>query len=225
MGVLYGPDACTVGADTPLATYDSDWEDFHTPGTPDLNVEAESGDTLIDELGDQRLAGLQPGGDEPVGRRDAAAQRAVVDRAGDRIGQLVGVQHGAIESVIRNFLAAHHPDGRRGIRGLASTANLWREVSSLSLLQLVAYVETKFEIAVRPIDFAPQNFGTVAAIVKLVETRQRSSAGTSRSQAPANTPPHSRSPWPTRSSPKTRRSKPICGYQVARSKNPPVKVW
>ena len=27
-----------------------------------VEVEAESGDTLIDELGDQRLAGLQPGG-------------------------------------------------------------------------------------------------------------------------------------------------------------------
>jgi len=76
------------------------------------------------------------------------------------------------ETTIRGFLARHHPQGRQGIATVAATANLWREVDSLSLLQLVAFVEAKFAFVVKPIDFAPRNFGTIANIVKLVDARR-----------------------------------------------------
>jgi len=103
----------------------------------------------------------------------------------------------AIETVIRQFLTANRPErreereGREGREGrkareghqgpedrgrprqLAANRNLWREVSSLTLLQLVAFVEQKFAIKVRPIDFAPQNFATVSAIARFVAARRR----------------------------------------------------
>ena len=40
------------------------------------------------------------------------------------------------------------------------------------MLQLVSYVEQKFSIKVRPIDFAPQHFSTIAAIARFVVARR-----------------------------------------------------
>jgi len=82
----------------------------------------------------------------------------------------------AIEAAIRTFLAAYRPEGpegRGGDRKLAASGNLWREVSSLTMLQLVAFVENKFAITVRPIDFAPQNFSSISAIARLVAARRQ----------------------------------------------------
>jgi len=73
----------------------------------------------------------------------------------------------SIEATIRRFLGAYRPAGR-GRQRLAATANLWTEVSSLTMLQLVAFIEQKFAIKVRPIDFAPQNFSSIAAIARFV---------------------------------------------------------
>lgn len=78
----------------------------------------------------------------------------------------------SIATVIRTFLAAYHPEPRNAGRRLSASRNLWREVDSLTLLQLVAFVEQKFAFKVRPIDFAPQNFSTVAAIAHFVATRR-----------------------------------------------------
>ena len=74
--------------------------------------------------------------------------------------------------------ASLHQHGVAGDEGdvslgrLARSRNLWREVSSLTLLQLVAFVEGKFAIKVRPIDFAPQNFESVSAIARFVAARR-----------------------------------------------------
>ena len=76
-----------------------------------------------------------------------------------------------IEEVIRAFLSAYRADGRGNSGRLAESRNLWREVSSLTLLQLVAFVEQRFALKVRPIDFAPQNFATVSAIARFVAAR------------------------------------------------------
>jgi acyl carrier protein len=78
----------------------------------------------------------------------------------------------SIEGTIRQFLAAYMPEGRRRARRMAATASLWNEVNSLTMLQLVSFIETKFAIQVRPIDFAPQNFSSVAAIARFVATRR-----------------------------------------------------
>ena len=76
-----------------------------------------------------------------------------------------------MEETVRAFLAGHHPRGRRGIDAIAPTDNLWRAVDSLNLLLLVEYIEEKFAIRVAPIDFAPQNFSTIASIVTFVTAR------------------------------------------------------
>jgi acyl carrier protein len=78
-----------------------------------------------------------------------------------------------VEAAIKSFLAAYHPNGARGAGRIASAQNLWQEINSLTLLELVTYVEQKFAITVRPIDFAPQNFSSIDAIARFV-LRQRS---------------------------------------------------
>lgn len=72
---------------------------------------------------------------------------------------------------MRRFLAEFHPQGMRGIKAIPATANLWREVSSLTLLQLVAFLEERFAFKVRPIDFAPQNFSTLQTIAKYIASQ------------------------------------------------------
>ena len=73
-----------------------------------------------------------------------------------------------VEAAIKSFLAAYHPNGARGAARIATVQNLWLEINSLTLLELVVYVEQKFAITVRPIDFAPQNFSSIDAIARLV---------------------------------------------------------
>jgi acyl carrier protein len=77
-----------------------------------------------------------------------------------------------IEAAIKSFLAAYHRNGARGAARIATVRNLWQEINSLTLLELVAYVEQKFAITVRPIDFAPQNFSTIEAIAQFVLRRR-----------------------------------------------------
>lgn len=77
-----------------------------------------------------------------------------------------------IEAAIKSFLAGYHPNGARGAARIGNVQNLWREINSLTLLELVTYVEQKFAITVRPIDFAPQNFSSIDAIARFVLRRR-----------------------------------------------------
>lgn len=77
-----------------------------------------------------------------------------------------------VEAAIKAFLAAYHPNGARGAARIATVQNLWQEINSLTLLELVAHVEQKFAITVRPIDFAPQNFSSIDAIARFVLRRR-----------------------------------------------------
>lgn len=78
----------------------------------------------------------------------------------------------SIEKVLRQFLARYHAEGRGGLARLRANHNLWRAVSSLTLLELVAFVEERFAITVRPIDFAPQNFSSLSTIARFVAARR-----------------------------------------------------
>jgi len=73
-----------------------------------------------------------------------------------------------IETEVRHYLAGYRDDRRTGLGRLAASRNLWREVSSLTLLELVSFLEQHFAITVRPIDFAPQNFASITAIAQFV---------------------------------------------------------
>lgn len=76
-----------------------------------------------------------------------------------------------IETAVRHYLAGYRSDGRGSLGRVARSDNLWREVSSLTLLQLVAFIEQRFAIVVRPIDFSPQNFASISAIARFVAAR------------------------------------------------------
>jgi hypothetical protein len=78
----------------------------------------------------------------------------------------------AIEAAIRRYLSGYRTDGRGSLGRLAPSRSLWREVSSLTLLELVSFLEQHFGITVRPIDFAPQNFESISAIAQFVAAHQ-----------------------------------------------------
>jgi acyl carrier protein len=45
---------------------------------------------------------------------------------------------------------------------------LWDKIDSLSLLDLVEYLEHRFDFRVPPIDFIPENFGSIKRIAAFV---------------------------------------------------------
>jgi hypothetical protein len=80
----------------------------------------------------------------------------------------------AIEAAVRRYLSGYRSDPRGSLGRLAASRNLWREVSSLTLLELVSFLEQHFAITVRPIDFAPQNFASISAIARFVAAHRPS---------------------------------------------------
>jgi hypothetical protein len=80
----------------------------------------------------------------------------------------------AIEAAVRRYLSGYRSDQRGSLGRLAVSRNLWREVSSLTLLELVSFLEQHFAITVRPIDFAPQNFESISAIAQFVAAHRPS---------------------------------------------------
>jgi hypothetical protein len=80
----------------------------------------------------------------------------------------------AIEIAIRGFLVAHHPDARRVILRMGRDKNVWEVVSSMTVLDLVRYLEAEFRFTVRPIDFVPHNFATIGRMARFVAARGQS---------------------------------------------------
>ncbi len=72
---------------------------------------------------------------------------------------------------IRAFLVERHPAARRDIESLRPEAPLWRVISSMTLLELVDFVEAGFRIEVRPLDFVPENFSTLECITRFIIDR------------------------------------------------------
>jgi acyl carrier protein len=110
-----------------------------------------------------------------VGVRPSSRSRATAPDAGTADPAPIGEARSgleAVESAIRTYLEAHARQPRGAAHPLPADRNLWRDVDSLTMLQLVAFVEHKFSIKVRPIDFAPQNFSTISAIARLVVARR-----------------------------------------------------
>ena len=114
------------------------------PGGPDVPAEPEL-----------------PGGPEVPGGHDATVKHG--GEAGSlALGTPIELPAGrespvaspvaSIEAVIRTFLAGYPAEGgRRNLGRLAASRNLWREVSSLTLLQLVAFARTAAIAALKPV--------------------------------------------------------------------------
>jgi hypothetical protein len=77
-----------------------------------------------------------------------------------------------IELLIRRFLAEHHPGARRDIFRMAVDDDVWQVVGSMTLMDLVSYLEAEFAFRVRPVDFVPANFSTLARMTKFVASRR-----------------------------------------------------
>ena len=77
-----------------------------------------------------------------------------------------------VEAEVRAFLRESIPRSQPVIADLDVNAPLWEAVDSLSVLELVEYIEKRFELRVPPLDFVPENFATIGRIVRYV-ARQR----------------------------------------------------
>jgi hypothetical protein len=78
----------------------------------------------------------------------------------------------AIEVSIRRFLMRNHPGATTAIARMRRDQVVWDVVDSLTLLDLVSYLEQEFEIEVRPVDFVPRNFATIARMSRFVTARR-----------------------------------------------------
>lgn len=82
-----------------------------------------------------------------------------------------GSRRDRIEDRVRSFLVERHPASRGEIEVLGPDDPLWSVVSSMTLLELVDFIETAFRIEVRPLDYVPENFGTLACITRFIVER------------------------------------------------------
>jgi acyl carrier protein len=73
-----------------------------------------------------------------------------------------------IASHVRSFLQQTAPAVADEIAKLPADAQLWEVVDSLSLLDLVEYMEQTFSFKLDPLELIPDNFETIELIVGLV---------------------------------------------------------
>ena len=73
-----------------------------------------------------------------------------------------------IEEEIRACLAELWPARAEVIARMPADTPLWDKIDSLSLLDLVEYLEHRFGFLVSPVDFIPENFGSIKRIAAFV---------------------------------------------------------
>jgi len=78
------------------------------------------------------------------------------------------MRSGTIEEEIRACLAELWPARADVIARMPADTPLWDEIDSLSLLDLVEYLEHRFGFRVPPIDFTPESFGSLEHIAAFV---------------------------------------------------------
>jgi len=69
---------------------------------------------------------------------------------------------------VRSFLADRYPGSRGELARLGSDDPLWGVVSSMVLLELVDFLEAAYRIEVKPLDYIPENFATLASVARYV---------------------------------------------------------
>ncbi len=82
-----------------------------------------------------------------------------------------------LEEEIRACLAELWPARAALIARMPADTPLWDYIDSLSLLDLVEYLEHRFAIRVPPVDFIPENFGSLARIAAFVSRQVEAGRG------------------------------------------------
>ena len=94
-------------------------------------------------------------------------------KRGQRTSAPASLSKADITRQVRDFLAARYPALREAIAQLGDDQRIWDVVDSLSLLDLVEYVEHAFSIRIAPIDFIPENFETLHRLADFVARCRR----------------------------------------------------
>jgi acyl carrier protein len=76
-----------------------------------------------------------------------------------------------IEAQVRAFLRESVPRLAEVIGRMDGRTRIFDVVDSLSLLELVTYIEKAFHITVKPLEFIPENFETLDRLVAFVDER------------------------------------------------------
>jgi len=84
------------------------------------------------------------------------------------VGTTAAATEEQIESHVRAFLQQSAPLVAQAIAEMPRTARLWDVVDSLSLLDLVAYLEQTFQFTLDALELIPDNFETIESITSLV---------------------------------------------------------
>jgi acyl carrier protein len=77
------------------------------------------------------------------------------------------------EHTVRELLKARSPALADAITSLGVEEQIWTVIDSLSLLDLVVSLEEHFKIAIQPVEVVPENFRTIAQIVRFLGKRTR----------------------------------------------------
>jgi acyl carrier protein len=86
----------------------------------------------------------------------------------------VPVPRDDIDSEVRAFLKRNAPGNEAQVEALAGDAIIWGVIDSLLVLDLVLYLEKRFDLVVLPDHLTPENFSTVDAIVAYLLSRLES---------------------------------------------------
>jgi acyl carrier protein len=78
----------------------------------------------------------------------------------------------SIETQIKNFLVEHFPSARKKELGIREALLENGIVDSLGILDLVAFIEGTFAIAVADEDLIPDNFNSIEKISLFVESKR-----------------------------------------------------
>jgi acyl carrier protein len=79
-----------------------------------------------------------------------------------------------VEERLRAYLRTSLPGLEAQVDAMASTDPLRDVIGSLSLLELVDFVEQAFDVDIEPLEFIPENFSSLQRIIDLV--RRKTSA-------------------------------------------------
>jgi acyl carrier protein len=83
-------------------------------------------------------------------------------------GAYVRIPDEQVEAELRLYLSQLAPGRSAQIAALDRHAFLWDAVDSMSLLDMVEYIERRFNVRVAPLELLPDNFGSLAQIVRFV---------------------------------------------------------
>jgi len=89
----------------------------------------------------------------------------------------------SIEQTLQKYITETLLLGKKASVGINESLINSGALDSLTLLELIAYVEKQFDIEVRESEMVPENFQTIAAITALIDRKRNSGSVSGKGSA------------------------------------------